>query len=388
MKKLCIIITFIVILSSLPMTFAEKYTLNERDVTNLIDEYFSVRQGSFFNLYSNSVQNSKIFLNASDTVLKDEKNRELKLKAVEDKLKVKIVEAKTSVYIERINSVGEDIYLDVYEWVFFDYVGESGYIDTAGYGTYHIIKVGSVGETLVILEDSYDEGPLTEVTSSTYESVLVVTDISESNDILESNEMTLSVEEKILPRGEIISITYNRNAVANYADSWVYNGSSGGYNPSYKNFNSSGGDCTNYVSQCISQSLPQLKKTTHSTTNPAWWYENNGTSSVSDDYTTSSWIGADAQKTALKVYYGSEKVAPTNSDIIKGNPIYVDWHYSSGTPDYNHSYICVGTNSSGVPIINSHNTDYYHIPWKYGYSDSYYSTVKIYDNITIYSSQL
>ena len=41
-------------------------------------------------------------------------------------------------------------------------------------------------------------------------------------------------------------IPYNRNAAVDYARIWAL-----GRNPSYYNFDDVGGDCTNFVSQCI-----------------------------------------------------------------------------------------------------------------------------------------
>ncbi len=42
------------------------------------------------------------------------------------------------------------------------------------------------------------------------------------------------------------SILYNRDVVAEYAYKWAFR-----RNPEYYNFDSIGGDCTNFVSQCI-----------------------------------------------------------------------------------------------------------------------------------------
>ena len=42
------------------------------------------------------------------------------------------------------------------------------------------------------------------------------------------------------------NLHYNRQNVVNYANQWAY-----GRNPKYYNFDSLGGDCTNFVSQCI-----------------------------------------------------------------------------------------------------------------------------------------
>ncbi len=41
-------------------------------------------------------------------------------------------------------------------------------------------------------------------------------------------------------------VGYNRQAAVEYAEKWAFK-----RNPAYLNFDSLGGDCTNYASQCI-----------------------------------------------------------------------------------------------------------------------------------------
>ena len=48
-------------------------------------------------------------------------------------------------------------------------------------------------------------------------------------------------------------MNYNRNIVYEYAKKWAY-----GRNPKYYNFDQVGGDCTNFVSQCIYAGYNQM----------------------------------------------------------------------------------------------------------------------------------
>ena len=65
---------------------------------------------------------------------------------------------------------------------------------------------------------------------------------------------------------------YNRNDVYDYAKKWAY-----GRNPKYYNFDSIGGDCTNFVSQCIYEGYRQMnyKKVN------GWYYINGNDKSPS-----------------------------------------------------------------------------------------------------------
>ena len=65
---------------------------------------------------------------------------------------------------------------------------------------------------------------------------------------------------------------YNREAVYEYAKKWAY-----GRNPKYYNFDSVGGDCTNFVSQCIYAGCKQMNYNR----NNGWYYINGNNKSPS-----------------------------------------------------------------------------------------------------------
>ena len=65
---------------------------------------------------------------------------------------------------------------------------------------------------------------------------------------------------------------YNRVAVYEYAKKWAY-----GRNPKYYNFDPVGGDCTNFVSQCIYAGCKQMNYDR----NNGWYYINGNNKSPS-----------------------------------------------------------------------------------------------------------
>ena len=65
---------------------------------------------------------------------------------------------------------------------------------------------------------------------------------------------------------------YNREAVYEYAKKWAY-----GRNPKYYNFDPVGGDCTNFVSQCIYAGCKQMNYDR----NHGWYYINGNNKSPS-----------------------------------------------------------------------------------------------------------
>ncbi|MGI6772742.1 MAG: amidase [Clostridiales bacterium] len=63
----------------------------------------------------------------------------------------------------------------------------------------------------------------------------------------------------------LISIPYNREAAAAYAERWALS-----RNPRYANFDNMGGDCTNFISQCLYAGCRVMNYT------PVYgWYYNN-----------------------------------------------------------------------------------------------------------------
>ena len=70
---------------------------------------------------------------------------------------------------------------------------------------------------------------------------------------------------------------YNREAVYEYAKKWAY-----GRNPKYYNFDPVGGDCTNFVSQCIYAGCGQMNYNR----NNGWYY-------IDGNNKSPSWTGVE-----------------------------------------------------------------------------------------------
>lgn len=60
-------------------------------------------------------------------------------------------------------------------------------------------------------------------------------------------------------------VVYNQNKAIEYARKWAYS-----RNPKYYNFDLIGGDCTNFVSQCIFEGCPIM----NDTKDIGWYYKN------------------------------------------------------------------------------------------------------------------
>ncbi|MDO5131699.1 MAG: amidase domain-containing protein, partial [Eubacteriales bacterium] len=130
--------------------------------------------------------------------------------------------------------------------------------------------------------------------------------------------------------------TYSPKKTADYADKYWKN-----YNRKYREYR--GVDCANFVSQCLYA----------------------GGMPLTDDWYPQSvnWINVMGHISHFKAF--GSFVTASNANVLKGNPVYYDWN---GNGVYDHVAVCVGTNSSGMPVVDAHTNDVYHVPWSMGSS--------------------
>lgn len=146
-----------------------------------------------------------------------------------------------------------------------------------------------------------------------------------------------------------------------YADKWSGVASDGEndykYNPDYPNYNGRGGDCSNYVSQILHEG----------------GFKTGGGWNYSSDSASHSWCNASGlagyllwsgrgytiiKGTYSQVYKEAYKLIP--GDVVayqeKGKIV--------------HTAFVVGADSKGYPLVDTHTTDRYHVPWDLGWNDS------------------
>lgn len=228
----------------------------------------------------------------------------------------------------------EYYHMSVYEWTWVNYdYSKAGTEDVMGYATLHDIVLEKEGEVATVVSDGYEDPLYTGMTSSDYG--------------VEYDDMVSAVEIYEL---DVASITgaenYNVNKAIEYADTYVrhaylYNSSDNSYyNKRYSDKSGSKSDCCNFVSQCLAAG--GLEETS------GWHSKNWGESGT--DYV--SWTSIKYLTNYLEEE-GYSIVSANASTIFPGNPVYYTTHIG----------ICVGYNTAGVPILNAHTSDAYHIPY-------------------------
>lgn len=128
---------------------------------------------------------------------------------------------------------------------------------------------------------------------------------------------------------------YNRNKAVSYARRWAFS-----RNPKYADFTNMGGDCTNFISQCLyaGSGLMNYTPTT------GWYYR-----SINDR--SPSWTGVEYLYKFLttnktRAVFAREAAI---DEILPGDVIQL------GTPDrFYHSLIVVQASSPGSILVNAH----------------------------------
>lgn len=252
--------------------------------------------------------------------------------------------------------------LYAYEWTFFDYDMTGDNRDTqdvSGFGLYHKLTFREVSGKVMLVSDEYDAGipfGFCSMNESTQKELLEM-DFEEPDQVVPT--------EPAEPGAVSYYKDYSPDACVEYSDRYVWHEAQGGtvyedyYNSAYRNYNSVGGDCANYVSQCIyAGGMPMVEGTAYGA--DGWFYYSSGNRSA-------TWTGAYYLQTWMAGHRG-KLLDAKDTNIYKGSPIIYDER---------HAVICVGRNTAGVPIMNAHNNDWYHGVWNYWQEEVPIKTVQL-----------
>jgi hypothetical protein len=323
-----------------------------RDVTDVVHRAFGERVRA---LNSNNTKALEGFYVQGSDAIAHEASRQMAWRAVEKKLGGPI----TAFTLDRLDMMdptldGNNAMLKAYEVIMFSWKDAAGGDNLSGLGVWHDITLAYANANWRIVSDAYDEGPL-------------VWGQPCSNPNIATPTVRLASAPDAVVNPKVIYVPYNRSNAASYADSWVIHNSTIGYNvrdasyynPAYKNYNPPdyGGDCANFVSQALFAGGWQYDS--------SWWYNNNGTggTQTSDDTASTTWTYAPTHFSYWAGARGVQVGSPSQLDT--GDPVYYDWAYVSpdGPDKIQHVAIVVGRTTDGVPLVDAHNWDYYHVPY-------------------------
>ncbi len=311
----------------------------DADAADMVERYFSTRAQEVAGK-DNTAETPVLKLDSSVLASSEERSAGFALMAAN--ANIDVTDAEVSVRLDDLSEDDGTISLSLYEWTTFTYddlSDEAVGSDTAAFGTEHELTLAfdETAQAWLIRSDAYDEYDLCGVDTTE--------EASSSN--VDAAISTLSVSDATPTISTYASKKYNASAAVKYADLYALS-----YNKAYHNFNSVGGDCANFVSQCLDAGgLNQVVGSEYSS--PKVWYYKSGSNC------SSSWIYCPTQVNFMSLV-GTYVSNPGKKKVSAGNPVY----YKNGGV-WAHATICVGTNSAGTPIIDAHNSDRYHVPYTY-----------------------
>lgn len=258
-----------------------------------------------------------------------------------------------------------EVSCEVYIWTEFEWFN-SDFPNPiqSGFGTLHTLTLTS---DLQVVSDLFDERDISGINTRIDATAKDHGDIAHYNAVpcenITPNNIVSSSPIQLINRSSVV--TYANQYVGNYSASSSAIQDYSHYNRKYKNYNLSGGDCVNYVSQCLNNAgLPQISN---------WIYSENGTtcsdsshsannntsyathSCTANDSAGSAWIETSNFISTMSSAYPSDyDTSPTVSDFYVGDVGFL-CRGSGGVSPY-HAFICVGTGSSTF-LINAHNND-------------------------------
>lgn len=345
-KKILILSILILLVSIISVIFLSnkgiKSVISNTDYNTMIEENINTRNEAILKQDKKKIQ--KLYdleIKYSIWAYEHEINKMKYLHSWSEKQGINIISIDAKPIINWVKENDEKISLDItlsteYKYVYKDDIKN---INTFRIGTYHAMDIEKRDKKWIITKDWYDDpfGDNLGVKKEEIENINKI--IAKGNKNLQTNE--------------------TREDIVKYMDKYLGAADNGEnnykYNNKYKNYNSIGGDCTNFASQSLFEG-GAFEKTY------GWNYEKEG---------TKAWVNAQGFKDYL-LYSGRGKAIKHGSysevinesyNLSKGDIIAYE---KKGKV----VHICVvsGIDSKGYRLVNSHNTDRFRVPWDLGFT--------------------
>lgn len=283
---------------------------------------------------------------------------------------IKLINLESSVRIKRIYKRGNILKFSLEESYKFDYIYPNDtkpVVNSSGVGIRHILSLINKNQKWLIYNDWYTD--CFEDAMGAY-----------SGAITTESAITPNIGKTAFNQTNLHNAKYgyNRQKAIEYADKYCGaawgSGNNFKYNKKYNDYNGLGGDCTNYVSQVLGD------KEGGSLKQSASWCSG-----------SNSWANVNGLKDYI-IYSGKGYIISvgTFEELTKKHPNYPNGviaklclgdlicYVKKGDPD--HFSVVTGMDSHGYPLINSHTTDRYHVPWDLGWGNKNIKFILIHIN--------
>lgn len=370
MKFTIFILLMIILTSYIPCNALEETEIE--DIKATIETIYNKRNETFITGKISELPQYYNNTKFGTWALEHEVKRIKYLKKWSDERDIKFTSIVSDLQYRKITPYKTGAKVSLNEYYKFDYLyknEDNAEINSFGVGVIHSIELAKINNKWIINWDWYTD---------CFEDALKGFN-AEIKDITEVYSKIYSIpplEKPNILNLENTSENQRRIKAVNYADKycgivWASNNPSK-YNKKYKNYTGIGGNCTNYVSQCLGdkQEGAALKQ-------QGGWHCNYSKYGQAEG--SPAWVNADAFKNYL-FYSGKGKLIKKGSfkSFIpkegSGENIFsrLDYGdvicYAKGS-DIDHFAIVTGFDSRGYPLINSHTTDRYRVPFDLGWGD-------------------
>ncbi|MBC2578822.1 amidase domain-containing protein [Clostridium sp. DJ247] len=289
---------------------------------------------------------------------------------------IKFTNIQSTVRIKKIYPTKETIKLALEETYKFDYIYPTDVdpvTNSFGVGIRHTLSLINKDTKLLIYNDEYTDCFEDALQAYSGEITGNLVSSETSQQIYNSKYVSAVSNQREIPKNRY----YNREKAVEYADKYCGaawgSGNDFKYNAKYKDFNGIGGDCTNYASQVLGD-----KEAGALPTDKTWRceYLKYGNSQGS-----TAWINAsELKRYLLNSGKGSVIKVGTFKDLTAATPDYsrgaverldlADLVCYEKKGQIDHFAVVTAYDSHGYPLVNSHTTDRYHVPWDLGWGDS------------------
>ncbi|WP_123053202.1 amidase domain-containing protein [Clostridium sp. JN-1] len=367
-KLISIVLILIFLITPLYKTSAydSNKHISDSDISSELQKIYDIRSNALktgdYSTLSDCYDTSKP---SGKYALDHEIKRVKYLKDWSSQKNIEFQNIKSNINIKKVRRSGNALRLSLIESYKFDYNykgDQANSINPFGVGIRHTVSLINKNQKWLILSDWYTD---------CFEDSLQLYANNADNKYASSQnifDMTSNFISKI--NSTLVKSSrnhYNRENAVAYADK--YCGAAWGssndfkYNKKYQDYNGAGGDCTNFISQVLGD-------------------KQGGSLKINDTWHPSSraWSNADGLKSYL-LYSGRGRIIKvgtynqlTNShrmsdEILNSLQVGDLIAYEKGRGNIDHFAIITGFDTHNYPLVNSHTTDRYHVPWDLGWGN-------------------
>lgn len=318
---------------------------NEKLTESHIAELFHIRSTAYLNADVDLLESLYHVENRSGKAAFD--NEHIKLNYINEwaqKQKVNFKEVNSYIATRRIDEIEENrfaVSLAVSTEYIYTYNDED--METSfNIGTYHTMQFMKDGDNWLVTKEWYGDP---------FGGYLHIDDLSKVQKTIGSGV-----------KPDLSNLNARRVAAVDYANK--YSGVamppdfSFHYNKQYRNYNGHGGDCTNFVSQVLYE---------------GGGFSKGGSWNYKEGEATAAWVRAGSfhnymlcSGRASLIASGSyENVLEHSYKLLPGD--YIAYERKGKVA---HISVVTDLDSKGYPLVNSHNTDRYKVPWDIGWNSS------------------